>query len=174
MFSRMAAVHLAQRHICRIMRARPPDVRACLPFDPNDPRDVYVWASARMGKREWTGEETLGYAVRRIVWDAQKAGRRKSSFCSRTQLDSQALPGSEAVFPEDIPGRTDPGGWHAEEEVAEELAACVVGAAKLILSPSRLRSKSAMSLTSIKYLGRRLRPGLAALMARNSPARIKA
>jgi len=130
------AVRLAQWRVCFRMRNRPPDVRARLPFDPTDRHDVKVWIWGRMREREWSGDETVAYIVRWILWQAEKAGRGKCVPTISFSEDRPANTGQASKIPRlvDMPSSAGSSGLRRrgtfqdelrEREAADELVACV-------------------------------------------------
>ena len=90
-----SAVDFAQRRICRIMRARPQDLCACLPFDPLDPLDVRIWVETYFSCRRSLEDKGFKYAAQRAIWVAQKTGRRKSRCCS---IEDEHISNAHNVF----------------------------------------------------------------------------
>ena len=127
MGSESAVVQIARREICRAMRSRSPDVRACMPFDPGDARDVEVWIAWRLRQHAWAGDESVSYMVQWIRWQATKACRRKPIAIGSLFDDS----GSHGVNCEcELEGRRSSleAELASEVDVSEELIACVIAA----------------------------------------------
>jgi hypothetical protein len=87
-FDRAAVVLRAKLRVARLLGARPPDVRARMPFDPDDPHDVETWLMDRIARRRWRDEDTEAFAVNRLVWAAQKTARRMSLDAVAIRIDS--------------------------------------------------------------------------------------
>ncbi len=151
MFSQIVAAERAQRQICHAMRGLPPDVRAGLPFDPHDAQDVLVWVTARIDQTDWSGDETVAYVVKKIVWDAQKTGRRRSihSFGPGplqrlgTGVGRDNRPGIDPWL--DIPA---PDCGPSENETAEEWLACAMAPVRAIAGPPCSSMRKAMAALS--------------------------
>jgi hypothetical protein len=133
-----AAVRRAQRRIVPLMRARPSDVRAGLPFDPEDPEDVCFWirGQIRRSRRPEGIRTNITHAVRRLVWDARNTGRRRSR-CARSQRErGRRLRKATFVYNKRLTcgglnGLPDRSGVEElmEDEAAENLLVCATSAA---------------------------------------------
>ena len=127
MFTDKTTVHKAQMAVRCALLNRPLDVRATLPFDPDDKQDIRVWVSDRLAKEPCASAKTSAHAVRRLVWDARnKARPRKLHFVNETALGKNGLKGYCDVHSSSVLDKT---------EIVEELAASSVRAALKELNP---------------------------------------
>ncbi len=135
-------VQRARRRICRAMRSRPPNFRACMPFDPSDVQDVEAWVAGHLHERKWSGDESIAYAVQWILWEAAKACRQRNHAPTECSLDRET--GS-------LPVRSKLSRMEAasEFENIEELLACMVSAIAAVISLNHRhtvrRSEAALS-----------------------------
>jgi hypothetical protein len=116
-----------------------------MPFDPNDPSDVRTWAFGQMATRHWSGDETVAYIAKRIIWAAQKTARRQplcalreGSVWART-AGSRSFPVALGVAdPRDIVDLVDLDG---EVEAVEELLVSAMTTVAQLVAPIRLCSQ---------------------------------
>lgn len=127
-FDEPAVAACAQRLISRVMRARPPDVRACLPFDPDDPDDVWLWVSGKLRVHKWKEQDTAAYAVTRLVWEAQKTGRRLSLRDLTGYKNQAPQPPSPSLIAAGVKlvPQQNSNDWQRDFEIAEEYLECAV------------------------------------------------
>jgi hypothetical protein len=146
--SQVTAVRAAQRVVSHTMRTRPQDVRARMPFDPDDPDDFETWARRELARHHWDGAETEAYIIRRIVWAAMKAARRRSLHASPSQTNRIPLVGYRHRSEPGDPA-ADPAvslDFSIENELVEELLACTMAAVASMIASSRCPRRKARAL----------------------------
>lgn len=131
------AVVRARIQIQDLMRSQPNDVRARLPFELNDDRDIETWLRWKLGRKALTGKESVRYLVQFLVWQARKLQRRKTLPVRHRNSNGES-PDEDPFFSTIASDKRRPSSSAIEErELAQEVCECA-----LIASNELLRQRS--------------------------------
>lgn len=150
----LRAALIAQRQLCRALRARPPSLRAILPFDPADGEDVQCWALAQMARFS-RPPASEAYAAQRVIWNGLSQARMGKARCSVCATDLDASVGA----------RGGPAGYSDRRATAQQAGQCALDEIELAeeLAAAAAETAHALQRSATRSPGRLTRYGVALL-----------